>query len=281
MSPTVPEVSLTLTPNLSEAEWSAATLTVSLDQPTTVSLTIPLVHSGTASTADWWTSPESDLPGVTIPAGETSVSFLLLPVADQLAEGAESLTLTAVENGSQYTVGANGSATITIADSPADQWRFEEFGTAANNPAVAADNLDLDGDNWNVAQERRFRTDVAIPNNNLFTYSFDPMESNGGLMNIQFQWWRGDPLLRYRIEVSHDLKSWHVVTSLDEALRLVRLADTFTAYDSADGTTWRLMHSVTLLMESSVFAGIALTPNSEVEQVSGIIDSIEITPTTP
>ncbi len=214
----VPEVSLTLGPDLAEATWSAATLRVSLSTPSTVPLTIPLVHSGTATTADWWTSPESELPSLTVPAGESSASAILLPLADALAEGVETLIISAEENGPLYTVGSEGSDSLRIADTPADDWRLGEFGAAANDPAQAGDELDLDGDGITVAIERQFRSSDDVPNGNPFTFRLDPVVGDDGTVEIRFPWWSADPGLRYRVEISDDLETWETAAALAETV---------------------------------------------------------------
>ncbi|MBO0721915.1 MAG: SdiA-regulated domain-containing protein, partial [Blastocatellia bacterium] len=54
---------------------------------------------------------------VTIPAGEQFVDITITPTPDNLVEGNETLTLTLGDSGS-YDVGANRTATVTIADNP-------------------------------------------------------------------------------------------------------------------------------------------------------------------
>lgn len=56
---------------------------------------------------------------ITLPAGQSSVTLTVTPVVDTLLEGSEALTLTLGDSGS-YDVGSPATATITIADDPAN-----------------------------------------------------------------------------------------------------------------------------------------------------------------
>jgi len=81
--------------------------------PLTVNYTIA-TGPGQATSADYTPT----LTGAeTIPAGQSFVDITITPVNDNLVEGNETLTLTLGDTGS-YDVGANGTATITIADNP-------------------------------------------------------------------------------------------------------------------------------------------------------------------
>ncbi|HKE59755.1 MAG TPA: SdiA-regulated domain-containing protein [Pyrinomonadaceae bacterium] len=81
--------------------------------PLTVSYTIA-TGPGRASAADYTPT----LTGAaTIPAGQSFVDITITPVNDNLVEGNETLTLTLGDSGS-YDVGANKTATVTIADNP-------------------------------------------------------------------------------------------------------------------------------------------------------------------
>ncbi|NNC87490.1 MAG: hypothetical protein HKN82_03400 [Akkermansiaceae bacterium] len=82
----------------------------------------------------------------TIPAGALSAPVDLTPFLDNDAEGPESATLTITPDAA-YTIGASGSAIVTIEDTPLDGWRFGEF-TAAElaDPAVSGLTADIDRD---------------------------------------------------------------------------------------------------------------------------------------
>ncbi|MEO7319436.1 MAG: hypothetical protein ABIZ56_10645, partial [Chthoniobacteraceae bacterium] len=90
---------------------------------------------------------------VTIPAGAASVTLSVQPLADTFAEGPETVTVTAVPGAHYHLRLAEQSATVTIEDLPLDGWRFEKFGDAANDPAVAGDSADPDRDGQDNMRE--------------------------------------------------------------------------------------------------------------------------------
>lgn len=66
------------------------------------------------------------LPGsITIPAGESSAKIVIVPTADGVGEGAETVQLLIASLGSQYQLSGTGTATLQIADSPADPATIE------------------------------------------------------------------------------------------------------------------------------------------------------------
>jgi hypothetical protein len=99
-------------PNASETAGDTGTFTITRTGPTTGALAVSYTISGTAAAGDY--SPM--LTGsVQIPAGETSVTIVVTPVDDNVAEGSETLILTISVNAA-YAIGASGSATVTISD---------------------------------------------------------------------------------------------------------------------------------------------------------------------
>ena len=83
---------------------------------------------------------------IEIPAHEQAVEVNIVPVADGLAEGDETVTLQLLADPS-YTLGRPATATVTIADDPYDAWRRLRFTTAQlADPAISGDDADPDGD---------------------------------------------------------------------------------------------------------------------------------------
>jgi hypothetical protein len=88
-------------------------------------------------------------------AGETAKVMIVTRVADQLAEGEESLSATLVaaqqmaEAGGalrdKYFLGTNASDTATLADSPSQLWWFNNFGAATLNQTLWESDTDNDG----------------------------------------------------------------------------------------------------------------------------------------
>ena len=105
-------LSLTVNPTtISEGEQ--ATVTVTADSAPLDPLTISLVVSGTAAADDYTIVPSS----ITIAAGTTSDSAIVTAVDDDLAEGRESIVLSARLGGTEI-----GSATITLNDNDSATW---------------------------------------------------------------------------------------------------------------------------------------------------------------
>ena len=130
-------------PTASEYGAVAGGFTVTRTGDTADPLTLNCAWAGTATNGvDCAVLPDA----VTIPAGASSVQIPVLPVADDLAEGDETVTLT-IANDFAYSAGAAASAVVTIRDRPIDAWRFARF-TAAElaDPAIGGDLGDADGD---------------------------------------------------------------------------------------------------------------------------------------
>jgi hypothetical protein len=61
-------------------------------------------------------------------------------------------------------------------------------------------------------------------------------------------------------------------------VKVVRSASTFTAYRSANGTTWTSMGSQTISMGSSVYIGLAVTAHDDGSFCQTVIDNVTATP---
>ena len=108
-----------ITSQINDTAYAAAyegcmggTFTVSLSKPQTSPVTVALNISGTATNGvDYNTIPDS----VTIPAGQTSVTIPLNAIQDNITEGAETVTLSILNQCSGAPI---TSSTITIMDDP-------------------------------------------------------------------------------------------------------------------------------------------------------------------
>jgi hypothetical protein len=112
--PPPPVVSITAGDSAaSEAPGDPGQFTISRSVVTTRPLTVRYAVSGTANGGVDYTR----LYGrVTIPAGQASVTINLVPREDTAVEGSEIVTLTLLNDLNYGVDGANGSATVTIAD---------------------------------------------------------------------------------------------------------------------------------------------------------------------
>ena len=145
-SPSLPTVTIAAT-DATAAEMAEAAdtgaLQIARTGDTAAALTVLLGYSGTASNgADVTALPAS----VVLSAGQSSTTLTVAAIADLLSEGPETLTATVLPDAA-YTVGSPSDATVTVADLPADDWRFANFGTNANS-ATASDTGDANGDGW-------------------------------------------------------------------------------------------------------------------------------------
>jgi hypothetical protein len=121
----------------------SGTFTVTRTGLTTEALTVNYSLGGTAlNGADYQTTASS----VVIPSGSSSATVVITPLADTIAEGTETAILSVAADPLYQVAGSGSAATISIADRPVDDWRFGMFGAQANNPAIAGDTADPDGD---------------------------------------------------------------------------------------------------------------------------------------
>ena len=116
--------------------------TVSRTGSTTAPLTVHFTLTGTATEgADYQTVGTT----VVIPVGAASANVTIRPIPDQLVESYESAVLT-LQPDPAYAVDADPVATVSINDSPVDQWRYVHFGVNSGNFAISGDNADPDHD---------------------------------------------------------------------------------------------------------------------------------------
>ena len=104
---------------------------------------VQLTLAGSATAGSDYGMPV--LPAV-IPAGAQSLDVNFSAFTDSLAEGAETLSVTLLEDAAYRLPKLVRGVTLTIADRPVDAWRFEKFGLQANDPFIAGDDADPDGD---------------------------------------------------------------------------------------------------------------------------------------
>ena len=101
------------TPNASETGPVSGAFTFTRTGPTTFDVTVSYAIGGTAQN---FFDYQSISGSVTIPAGQTSATVTITPVADASIEGNETVILTINPSPTTYLVGASSSATVTIAD---------------------------------------------------------------------------------------------------------------------------------------------------------------------
>ncbi|WP_425493489.1 putative Ig domain-containing protein [Marilutibacter chinensis] len=106
-----PVASIAVSPaSVAEDDAGNLTYTVSLDQPSTIALSVGYLVGGTATNGSDYAPIASP---VIIPAGNTSATVIVDPVSDATIEADETVTLT-LAAGAGYTIGTPDSATGTI-----------------------------------------------------------------------------------------------------------------------------------------------------------------------
>lgn len=235
----VPNVTVTAV-DTAAAEWQAnvGSFTVSRTAGNTASaaLVVNLANTGTATGGIDYGA----LTIATIPAGSTSTTVVLIPVVDALVEGTETAIMgTAVASGDYV---GSGSATISIADRPLQQWRLTHFGVNASNALIAGDQADPDGDGAPNLLEYAIGTSPLVKNTNPFTISATGSYLTGTLTRTT-----ANPVdVTLTGQVSSTLNSWAGAPSI------VVLTDTATSYTFRDAT----LRSA----NSKSFLRIAVTP---------------------
>lgn len=116
-------------------------------------LAVPLVIGGTA---DDTTDVTGLLGSLSIPAGSTAESIILSAIKDSLVEGPETVTFD-IDSGVSFLPGGNGTAEVTVADTPYGQWAFTNLGLGGLNDPCD----DFDGDVFKNLEEYSWGTDAT------------------------------------------------------------------------------------------------------------------------
>jgi 3',5'-cyclic AMP phosphodiesterase CpdA len=139
-----PLVTLTATqPMTMEPDASPGLVTITRSRRFADALPITLMISGSAKAGKDYTAIAGPFM---IPAGEPSITLPIVPLSDGLFEGRETVVLSAAM-GAGYRVHRDSrTATVFIKDRQMELWRASKFGADANDPAIAGDDADPDGD---------------------------------------------------------------------------------------------------------------------------------------
>jgi len=126
-----------------EQDGTASVFTLTRTGPTTSPLLLPLIWGGTAVPGNHYLTPPATL---LIPAGSSTATVTITPIADELAQGDRTITLSVATDFS-LSIGNPATATVTLKDKPYDAWRFAHF-TAAElaDIALGGPSGDSDGD---------------------------------------------------------------------------------------------------------------------------------------
>ena len=188
------------TPAAAEQGLSAGVFTITRAGDLAAPLVVAYTMSGTATAGVDYAAVAGS---VTIPALAASATVALTPLADSIAEGAESATLTLTAD-MAYSVG--GSATVTIADLPMDAWRFANF-TAPElaDPVLSGDSADFDHDGTSNLLEYALNLDPKTP-----LVAGLPVASilPGGALALTYTRVKSATDLTYTVEVGNEAGAW-------------------------------------------------------------------------
>jgi hypothetical protein len=160
---TSPTVSISATAaEARELDGTAGQFTITRTCPATTPLYVPFTIGGTAVSGTHYTSPPA---GVLIPAGSSSATVSITAVADLLAQGDRTVTLSVATDFS-LSAGTPASATVTIKDKPYDAWRFSKFTTPQlSSSTTSGPDADPDAD--------------GIPNLLEYAFALEPLAADG------------------------------------------------------------------------------------------------------
>ena len=186
--------------NAAEAGPAAGRVTLSRASDLSRPLSVNLTLGGTAAAGVDY-QPVSG--PATIPANQMSASFDLTPIADTFAEGPETAVVIETSGTGYRLKDATRAATVTIADKPADNWRFEKFGANANTPSIAGDSADPDHDGMSNLLERGFGTEPLS-----FSAKLPTAGASGAHLSITFPRAAIAGELTFTVEVCGDFPNW-------------------------------------------------------------------------
>ena len=201
-----------------ESNLQAGLITVTRTGDTTLPLWVPLTASGSAvAGSHYLTLPAS----VTIPAGQSSTTLQVTPVADFLAQGDRSISVAVAADFALVSDEAQ-PAVVTLQDKPFDAWRFQNFtGTELNNPSISSETADPDGDSLPNLVEYALALDPKLPSISTLT-----TQQSGGYLTLTAP--RNTALtadILWNAEATSDLVNWQA------AVILTNTADLFEARD--------------------------------------------------
>lgn len=126
-----------------EQDGAAGVFTLTRTGATTSPLLVPLIWGGTAVVGTHYGTPPTTL---LFPAGSSTATVTVNPIADDFAQGNRTLTLSVATDFS-LSAGSPATATVTLEDKPYDAWRFDHFTSAElADTALSGPSGDPDGD---------------------------------------------------------------------------------------------------------------------------------------
>ena len=287
---------------------NAALCTATLDNvslPRSVALTSPAdgaTFAGPAAVAlgAAATDPSAAITRVDFFNGATLIGSSLTPpyTFTWTGVGAGTYPLSAQATDSLGAVFASSVATVTVIAPPPAPWVDQDIG----GPAVAGSTNYASG-TFNVSGSG---TDIWDASDQ-FHYVYQPLNGNGtviarvaGVQNTD-PWAKAGVMIRETLAANstHAMMvltsgnglafqrrlatgglSTHTAGAIATApywVKLVRSGNTFTGYQSANGTTWTQVDTATIPMATSVYVGLAVTSHNNPVLCTSTLDSVTVT----
>ncbi|CAM3029234.1 hypothetical protein FPL22_14385 [Rariglobus hedericola] len=160
-----------------------------------------------------------------IPAGSSTGTITITPIADSLAQGDRTVTLL-VSNDYSLSAGTPAHADITIQDKPYDHWRFSRFSTEElTNDAISGPAADPDSDGQPNLLEYALNAEPksadAVQHTPVVTLADNHL-------TLTYQRPTAIPDVTYIVEWSGDLQTWSSGPTVTA---------TYTTSENGDGTT--------------------------------------------
>ena len=177
---------------------NTALLSVNANASADNDITIPYTLSGSATAGLDFVALTGS---TTLSSGLSSSNIAISALRDALSEGVESVTITLTPS-NDYALHA-ASATISIKDLPADQWKFENFGGTGSS---SGDSEDFDSDGIPNLIEYAFSTDPTSASSSIQS----SLTKDGDTLVLQYTEDLNLPDITYTVESSPDLSedSW-------------------------------------------------------------------------
>ena len=189
----------------------ALEFTITRSGSTTGALSVQFSPGGNASAADY-SGYSGNMESIIIPIGQASFTLPITVLADAIAEGPETLTLS-LNPAPNYIIGSPSSADATIADRPDQAAYFTEI----SDPAKRGPADDGDGDGVPNAIEHFMGTLVGDPSS---SGQLQILEPGPGSFKIRYPRAKNRPELTGSLRWSTDLTTWHDSGGTDGTLNL-------------------------------------------------------------
>lgn len=169
---------------------------------TNPAVTVNYTISGTAINGSDYVS----VPGsVTLAAGRIATNIVITPIADNLVEGDETVTLSLIPS-TNYILTTLTNATIVLQDQPVDAWRLANFtGTELTNSAISGDLADPDGDHYSNLTEYA----LGLPPKDGTPTNAPAIAIEGEYFVLTYTRSKSATDVSLTLEQSSDLVNWH------------------------------------------------------------------------